>query len=174
MQRWYASHPHPFVKRPCDLAGGDNAPTRPACASLLYGLYIDSRFTLYASFPRSVALTQLRCTLRAVTSSLRDLHPQVCAHAGRTKKPRKDLRGLERRWRALIRADTALDNLAYIMPSMPPMPPPGIAGAALSAFGASAIMHSVVSIKAATDAAFCSAVRVTLVGSKMPISIMSP
>ena len=24
MQRWYASHPHLFVKRPCNLAGGDN------------------------------------------------------------------------------------------------------------------------------------------------------
>ncbi len=53
-------------------------------------------------------------------------------------------------------------------PPMPPMPPPD------SDFGDSAIMHSVVSIKDATDAAFCSAVRVTLVGSRMPISIMSP
>ncbi len=32
-----------------------------------------------ASFPGSVALTQLRCTLLAVTSSQRDLYPQVCA-----------------------------------------------------------------------------------------------
>ncbi len=24
MQRWYVSHPHLFVKRPCNLAGGDN------------------------------------------------------------------------------------------------------------------------------------------------------
>jgi len=39
---------------------------------------------------------------------------------------------------------------------------------------ASATMHSVVNIKLATDAAFCKAVRVTLVGSKIPISIMSP
>jgi hypothetical protein len=45
---------------------------------------------LHASFPRSVALTQLRLTLLTVTSSQRDLHPQVCAHAGRTiKKPRR-------------------------------------------------------------------------------------
>jgi len=35
-------------------------------------------------------------------------------------------------------------------------------------------MHSVVNINDATDAAFCNAVRVTFVGSKMPISIMSP
>ena len=41
---------------------------------------------LHASFPRSVALTQLRFTLLAVTSSQRDLHPQVCAHAGRTRE----------------------------------------------------------------------------------------
>ena len=51
-------------------------------------LFIGSRFTLHASFPRSVTLTQLRFTLLTVTSSQRDLHPQVCAHAGRTtKKP---------------------------------------------------------------------------------------
>jgi hypothetical protein len=29
---------------------------------------------------------QLRFALLTVTSSQRDLHPQVCAHAGRTKK----------------------------------------------------------------------------------------
>ena len=51
-------------------------------------LFIGSRFTLHASFPRSVALTQLRFTLLTVTSSQRDLHPQVCAHAGRTQKCR--------------------------------------------------------------------------------------
>jgi len=49
-------------------------------------LFIGSRFTLHASFPRSVALTQLRFALLTVTSSQRDLHPQVCAHAGRTTK----------------------------------------------------------------------------------------
>ena len=41
----------------------------------MYGfLFIGSRFTLHASFPRSVALTQLRFTLLTVTSSQRDLH----------------------------------------------------------------------------------------------------
>jgi hypothetical protein len=49
-------------------------------------LFIGSRFTLYASFLRSVTLSQLRFTLLTVTSSQRDLHPQVCAHAGRTVK----------------------------------------------------------------------------------------
>jgi hypothetical protein len=53
-------------------------------------LFIGSRFTLHASFPRSVALTQLRFTLLTVTSSQRDLHPQVCAHAGRTKRQRPE------------------------------------------------------------------------------------
>jgi hypothetical protein len=51
-------------------------------------LFIGSRFMLHASFPRSVALTQLRLTLLTVTSSQRDLHPQVCAHAGRTTAKR--------------------------------------------------------------------------------------
>ncbi len=41
---------------------------------------------LHASFPHSVALMQLRFTSLAVVSSRRDLHPQECAHAGRTKK----------------------------------------------------------------------------------------
>ena len=49
-------------------------------------LFIGSRFTLHTSFPRSVALTQLCFTLLTVTSLQRDLHPQVCAHAGRTKE----------------------------------------------------------------------------------------
>jgi len=49
-------------------------------------LFIDSRFTLRASFPQSVALMQLRFTSLTVTSSWRDFHPQVCAHAGRTSK----------------------------------------------------------------------------------------
>jgi len=47
-------------------------------------LFIGSRFTLHASFPHLVTLVQLRLTLLTVTSSQRDLHPQVCAHAGRT------------------------------------------------------------------------------------------
>ena len=49
-------------------------------------LFIGSRFTLHASFPHSVTLMQLRFALLTVTSSQRDLHPQVCAHAGRTIK----------------------------------------------------------------------------------------
>jgi hypothetical protein len=40
--------------------------------------------------------------------------------------------------------------------------PPGIAGLPLSSSGSSEIMASVVSIKQAIDAAFCNAVRVTL------------
>ena len=60
-------------------------------------LFIGSRFTLHASFPRSVALTQLRFALLTVTSSQRDLHPQVCAHAGRTngKAPQNNLNALQ-------------------------------------------------------------------------------
>ncbi len=40
--------------------------------------------SLHASFPRSVALAQLRFTSLAVASSREDLHLQECAHAGRT------------------------------------------------------------------------------------------
>ena len=47
--------------------------------------YIGLQGTLHASYSRSVALTQLRFALLTVTSSQRELHPQVCAHAGRTE-----------------------------------------------------------------------------------------
>ena len=58
---------------------------------------------------------------------------------------------------------------------MPPIPPiPAAPKSALSSFGRSVTIHSVVIIKPATEAANCNAERVTLVGSKIPISIMSP
>jgi NADH:ubiquinone oxidoreductase subunit 2 (subunit N) len=72
-------------------------------------LFIGSRFTLHASFPRSVALTQLRFTLLTVTSSQRDLHPQVCAHAGRTRKSPQ----------LALRAFLFLVRLAGIEPTTP-------------------------------------------------------
>ena len=53
------------------------------------------------------------------------------------------------------------------------MPPPGMAGAAFSSSFFSTTTHSVVSRSEAMDAAFCSAVRVTLVGSRMPAYTMS-
>jgi len=55
-------------------------------------LFIGSQFMLHASFPHSVTLLQLRFTLLAVTSSQRDLHPQVCAHA-KKKPPSGGLKG---------------------------------------------------------------------------------
>src|SRR5216684_3664426 len=59
---------------------------------------------------------------------------------------------------------------------MPPMPPaPGApAAAALVSSLMSAMRASVVSMRPAMEAAFCSARRVTLAGSMMPILIMSP
>lgn len=61
----------------------------------------------------------------------------------------------------------------YIIGSMPPIPPMPGAMAGLSS-GMSATMQSVVRIRPATEAAFCRAVRVTLVGSRTPISTRSP
>lgn len=49
-------------------------------------VYLGSRFMLHASFPRSVALTQLRFACLAVASSAGDSHPEDRAHAGRTRK----------------------------------------------------------------------------------------
>ena len=48
-------------------------------------LFIGTPFMLHAFFPHSVTLMPLRFTLLTVTSSQRDLHPQVCAHAGHTR-----------------------------------------------------------------------------------------
>ena len=42
--------------------------------------------SLHASSPHSVTLMQLRFASFAVINLRRDLHPQECAHAGRTKK----------------------------------------------------------------------------------------
>src|SRR4030042_846758 len=58
------------------------------------------------------------------------------------------------------------------MPGYPP-PPGGMPGIAGSSFGLSATMHWVVSMRDATLAAFCSANRVTFVGSMTPAAIMS-
>ncbi|SDJ43645.1 hypothetical protein SAMN04487867_1451, partial [Vreelandella titanicae] len=52
-------------------------------------LFIGSRFTLHASFPRLVTLPQLRFASFAVASLREDLHLQECARAGRTKKGRQ-------------------------------------------------------------------------------------
>ena len=49
-------------------------------------LSIGSRFTFHASFPPSVTLVQLRFASLVLVNLRRDLHPQVCAHAGRTLK----------------------------------------------------------------------------------------
>ena len=56
-------------------------------------LSIGSGFTLHASFPHSVTLMQLRFTSLTVVSSRRDLHPQECAHAGRTQEKQPRMRG---------------------------------------------------------------------------------
>ncbi|MGK2952678.1 MAG: hypothetical protein ACSLEZ_09880, partial [Thiobacillus sp.] len=42
--------------------------------------------SLHASSPQSVTLMQLRFASLAVINLRRDLHPQECAHAGRTQK----------------------------------------------------------------------------------------
>ena len=44
--------------------------------------------SLHASFPHSVTLMQLRFASLVVINSRWDLHPQECAHAGRTNKRR--------------------------------------------------------------------------------------
>ena len=54
-----------------------------------------------------------------------------------------------------------------------PPPPGGICGISFFSSGFSAMAHSVVIMRPATEAAFCSATRVTLVGSRIPPFIRS-
>ena len=61
----------------------------------------------------------------------------------------------------------------YIIPPMPPIPPAGIWGMAGLSSGASPTIASVVRTRAAMEAAFWRAVRVTFAGSTMPALIMS-
>ena len=94
-----------FTARPPDLrrlalvtrASRFHARSPCSAAPSIRFLCIGPRFTLHASSPRSVALTQLRFASLAMTSSWRDLHPQECARAGRTRKSPQacDLRALD-------------------------------------------------------------------------------
>ncbi|WP_218968727.1 hypothetical protein, partial [Massilia eurypsychrophila] len=60
-------------------------------SSALYPILVHRlAVSLHASSPQSVALPQLRFASLAVVSSRRDLHPQECAHAGRTQKKKKN------------------------------------------------------------------------------------
>ena len=67
---------------------------------------------------------------------------------------------------------SAMDHIMPPMPPMPPIPPPaGMAGSFSSLM--SVMRHSVVSIRLATEEAFCRAVRTTLAGSMIPALTMS-
>lgn len=84
----------------------------------------------------------------------------------RSKKERPRWASLrEESW---MRGGKAARTVFYIMPA-----PGGICGISFSSFGFSAMMVSVVSISPATEAAFCSALRVTLAGSMTPALIRS-
>ena len=85
---------HSFTAQPPDIrrfaliTRASRFLARPPClaAPRIRFLFIGSQLTFHASFPHSVALVQLRFTSFAVINLWRDLHPQECAHAGRTRK----------------------------------------------------------------------------------------
>jgi len=52
-------------------------------------LLLHTQNTIHASLPHSVTLMQLHFTSFVVINLQRDLHPQECAHAGRTNKKRR-------------------------------------------------------------------------------------
>ena len=108
-------------------------------------------------------------------------HPQFQGEGqsgGKDKSPARGARGScakrDSRPRAGRGASPALAlALALALPQyIPPMPPPGIDGAFSGSFF-STTTASVVSRRLAMDAAFWSAVRVTLVGSITPASTRS-
>ena len=117
---------------------------------------------VHGAWPRPCPASAAATTRGAMTRRC-----DACDDDKSKKKPRELSRGLEAQGPAV--------GIYMPMPPIPPMPPmSGMPPAGASSLGASETMHSVVSIRLATDAAFCSAVRVTLVGSRIPISIMSP
>ena len=75
--------------------------------------------------------------------------------------------------RRSVAACSAQTYMSMPMPPIPPMPP-GMPPAAGLSSASSATMASVVRIRPATEAAFCSAERVTLAGSSTPSSTRSP
>ena len=92
---------HSFAAQPPDLrrfaliTRASRLLARSPCSAAPYirFLSIGSQLMLHASSPRSVTLSQLRFASFAVINLRRDLHPQECAHAGRTNK-KADHRGL--------------------------------------------------------------------------------
>src|SRR3984893_9278794 len=110
-----------------------------------------------------------------------------CAPLNRTKSPPLSVRGsVSRRNECQVSKKAgACPGLSLFlmidrapqksMPPIPPMPPPGPPGiAGLCFFGSSATIASVVIIRPAMDAASCSAVRTTLVGSMIPFDTRLP
>ena len=83
---------HSFAAQPPDLrrfalitrASRFIARSPCSAAPSIRFLSIGSQLMLHASSPRSVTLSQLRFASFAVINLRRDLHPQECAHAGRT------------------------------------------------------------------------------------------
>ncbi len=87
MQRWYESHPHLFVKRPCNLAGGDSHKSfmvmRPLAllGSAFYAVLVH-RLTIYAPHflltlgrPHAFALHFARCDQLAAGLAPVDARP---------------------------------------------------------------------------------------------------
>ncbi len=105
---------HSFIAQPPDLrhfaliTRASRFLARSPClaAPSIRFLFIGSQFMLHASSPHSVTLVQLRFTSLAVINLRRDLHPQECAHAGRTKKssPRSELSERCERGRSNVRS----------------------------------------------------------------------
>src|ERR1700685_1241108 len=73
---------------------------------------------------------------------------------------------VDHRW-TTTRGDDYIMPPGGIPPGIPPPPAPPFSS------GFSATMHSVVSSRLATDAAFCNALRTTLVGAALPALIRS-
>ena len=90
MQRWYESHPHLFVKRPCNLAGGDRSLRPPRNYLSSIGLKINqcalkskqkpARATCFSGFWFVPYRLRIRLGIRSLTMSY--FHTGTCTIIG--------------------------------------------------------------------------------------------
>src|SRR5690242_11734676 len=92
--------------------------------------------------------------------------------AGKPEKQRGPGAARASRKQLACYGESSAEVRAYIIPPMSGMPPPGIPAGSFS--GGSATIASVVRMFLAIEAAFCSADRVTMVGSMTPSATRSP
>src|SRR5262249_34666288 len=115
--------------------------------------------------PRSVGVAGCTRTFSFVVVGMFAVRPPL-SRVDRSQPARRNRDGVKGKGPGLLRGLLAVGVARGAQKSIPP--PPGMGGAGGCFFGTSATMASVVIRRPAIEAASCSAVRTTLVGSMMP------